>query len=115
MPLDPPRLGEARPVPVPRLQYRWYHKASALVLILFCMELGLFLVVYPWTEAWDGNLFSGIVPEWHGYWTNPYVRGAVSGVGVLDLYISFLEILRLRRFARPAYSEPEDPGAGNGD
>ena len=32
--------------------------------------------------------------------TNAYVRGAVSGVGVLNLYISFLEIFRLRRFSR---------------
>jgi len=28
-----------------------------------------------------------------------YVRGAISGLGVIDLYISILEILRLRRFA----------------
>jgi hypothetical protein len=29
-----------------------------------------------------------------------YVRGAVSGLGAVNLYISFVEILRLRRFAR---------------
>src|SRR5205085_2785100 len=34
------------------------------------------------------------------YWENMYVRGAVSGLGVVNLYISFLEIFRLRRFAR---------------
>ncbi|HWQ54416.1 MAG TPA: hypothetical protein VN442_12085 [Bryobacteraceae bacterium] len=102
MSLEPTPAGEAAsgPVPVPEPQYRWYHKVSALLFIIFCMELGLFLVIVPWTESWDSNFFSALVPEWHGYWTNAYVRGAVSGVGVLNLYISFLEIFQLRRFAK---------------
>ncbi len=88
------------PVPVPHPAYRWYHKMSAVLFITFCIELGLFLVVFPWTDYWDGNFFSSLVPEWHQYWVNMYVRGAVSGLGVVDLYISLLEIVRLRRFAR---------------
>ncbi len=81
-------------------EYRWYHKFSALVFIVFCIELGLFLVIFPWTESWDQNFFSSWIPEWHRFWANAYVKGAVSGLGVLDLYISFVEIFRLRRFAR---------------
>jgi hypothetical protein len=34
------------------------------------------------------------------YWDNLYVRGAVSGLGAVNLYISLVEIFRLRRFAR---------------
>lgn len=104
MPLDAhlPPAGDLAgvPVAVPRPAYRWYHKASALLFIVFCLEIGLFLLIFPWTDAWDGNFFSVLVPEWHGFWENAYVRGAISGVGVLNLYISFLEIFRLRRFAR---------------
>jgi hypothetical protein len=29
-----------------------------------------------------------------------YVRGAISGLGVVNLYVAFVEIFRLRRFAR---------------
>jgi hypothetical protein len=79
--------------------HRWYHKVSAIVFIAFCLELGLFLLIFPWTEYWSGNFFSSVVPEWHRYWENMYVRGAISGLGVADLYISFVEMLRLRRFA----------------
>lgn len=102
MSVEPPPAGEATsgPVPVPEPQYHWYHKVSAILFIIFCMELGLFLVIFPWTEAWESNFFSSLVPEWRGYWDNAYVRGAVSGVGVLNLYISFLEIFRLRRFSK---------------
>jgi hypothetical protein len=32
---------------------------------------------------------------------NPYFRGAVSGVGVINIYLSVLEAFRLRRFAAP--------------
>ena len=37
---------------------------------------------------------------WHQYWDNMYVRGAISGLGVVNLYISLIEVLRLRRFAK---------------
>jgi hypothetical protein len=87
------------PVSVPRAPYRWFHKAGAVFFICVCLDLGLFLVFFPWTEWWDSNFFSAMVPEWHQYWSNLYVRGAVSGLGVVNLYISLMEILRLRRFA----------------
>jgi hypothetical protein len=86
--------------PIRQPEYRWYHKLSAFIFILFCMELGAFLLVFPWTDWWDQNLFSSFVPEWHRLWDNAYLRGAVSGLGVVNFYISFLEIIRLRRFAR---------------
>jgi hypothetical protein len=41
-----------------------------------------------------------IVPEWRLYWDNAYLRGAVSGLGIVNVYISLVEIFRLRRFAR---------------
>jgi len=88
------------PVPVQRPAYHWYHKVSAVLLITFCLEIGLYLLIFPWTEYWDSNYFSALVPEWRQYWTNTYVRGAVSGLGVMNLYISFVEIFRLRRFAK---------------
>jgi hypothetical protein len=89
-----------RPVPVAPPVYHWYHKLSAVVFITFCLEIGLFLLVFPWTEYWDGNYFSSVLPQMRDYWNNMYVRGAVSGLGVVNLCISFAELFRLRRFAR---------------
>ena len=99
MPTEP---GEdlAGPMSAPGPRYRWYHKTSAVVFITFCLEIGLFLLIFPCTEYWEGNYFAAFVPEWHRYWDNMYVRGAISGLGVVNLYISFVEIFRLRRFAR---------------
>ena len=80
--------------------YRWYHKMAAVLFITFCLEIGCFLLIFPWTEYWDGNYFSGMLPVARGFWDNMYLRGAVSGIGLVNLYICFGEILRLRRFSR---------------
>jgi hypothetical protein len=80
---------------------RWYRIASSLLFIVFCLELGVFLLVFPWLEYWDRNWFSSFIPEWHRYWENPFVRGAVSGLGAVNVYIALAEIFRLRRFAAP--------------
>ena len=58
---------------------------SAVVFITFCLEIGLFLLIFPWTEYWDGNYFSSLLPQLRDYWNNMYVRGAVSGLGVVNL------------------------------
>ena len=92
--------GPSETMPRQRPVYHWYHKASAVLFIAFCFEVGLFLLIFPWTGYWAGNYFSAFVPEWHQYWANMYVRGAISGLGVVNLCISLVEMFRLRRFAR---------------
>ena len=29
-----------------------------MLFVIFCLELGLFLLIYPWTESWSDNYFS---------------------------------------------------------
>jgi hypothetical protein len=104
MPPDSQQPAETEEVPAPVIVpppvYHWYHKMSAVVFITFCLEMGLFLLIFPWTESLDSNYFSGLMPQMKSFWDNLYVRGAVSGLGVVNLYISLVEIYRLRRFAR---------------
>lgn len=49
--------------------------------------VGTMLVLLPWTPSWDQNFFSDWAPWWYSVWVNPYFRGAVSGVGALNLYV----------------------------
>lgn len=103
MTVDPPvpPSGEVtqESVPAPP-RYHWYHKVSALIFIVFCLELGMFLLVFPWSDLWDRHFLLSRVPELRQYWDNAYLRGAISGLGVVNLYIALVEIFRLRRFAR---------------
>ncbi|HUI51680.1 MAG TPA: hypothetical protein VLX60_07845 [Terriglobales bacterium] len=93
-----PVPAPAPPPEVPR--YRWYHVARALIFIVFCMEVGMFLVIFPWSDFWDRGIFATLAPQWRLYWDNSYLRGAVSGLGIVNVYISLAEIFRLRRFVR---------------
>lgn len=99
---DPPPVTSATSPPpqgAPE-ESRWYHKMWAVLLITFCLEIGLFLLIFPWTESWDNNYFANSIARVRQYWDNMYLRGAVSGLGLINLYISLAEIFRLRRFAK---------------
>jgi hypothetical protein len=98
MPIEPPTSTTAGPSPVEKPRaYRWLQKLSAILLIVFCLELGCFLLVVPWVgDVWENNFFSSLLRR--GYWDSGYFRGALSGLGVINLYISLVEIVRLRRF-----------------
>ena len=81
----------------------WLQRLSSVLIIVFCLELGLFLLIYPWTDGWSDNYFAWAVPgsarmTWHSFWANSYVRGGVSGMGAINLWIAVTEVFRL--FAR---------------
>ena len=85
------------PAPPPAPHYRWYHKVFAVLFITLCLDIGLFLLIGPWTEYWDNVV--AFVHAWRPYLDSMYVRGAISGLGVVNLYISLGEVFRLRRFS----------------
>jgi hypothetical protein len=75
-------------------------KLGAVLFCIFCLEVGLFLLFYPWIDAlWTRNWFFHLKPEWRPVLMGQHFRGAVSGLGILNLFIAILEIIRLRRFA----------------
>ncbi len=78
---------------------RWYHKMAAVLFAVFCFEVGIFLLVFPWMDYWRMNYFGGFSPSWRYVWNSNYFRGAVSGLGLVNVYVSFLEVFRLRRFS----------------
>ncbi len=87
------------PVPVPRPSYPWYRKVAAVLFAIFCFELGAFLLVFPWTDYWERNMFATWSPAAQRIWMCPYFRGMISGLGMVNVFLSFFEVVRLRRFA----------------
>ena len=79
--------------------FRWYHKLIGLLFVILCFEMGVFLVAFPWSTYWATNFFAWLSPEWHQIWVSPYFRGAVSGLGLVNLYVSLIEVFRLQRFS----------------
>ena len=68
-----------------------------LVFAIFTFEIGLFLVVFPWVDIWSVNYFSGWLPALENMWDEPYFRGAITGLGLVNIYIACAEVLRLFR------------------
>jgi hypothetical protein len=75
----------------------WSRKLGALLTVIFCFEIGVFLLVFPWLDPWPNNWVADLVPSLSQVWENGYFRGAVSGLGAVNIFISFAEVFRLRR------------------
>jgi hypothetical protein len=63
-----------------------------LLLVAYFIEVGLVLVLVPWSPLWERNYFVTAFPVIHGIIRNHYVRGAVSGLGVVNLLMGFHEL-----------------------
>jgi hypothetical protein len=69
----------------------------AILYVAFCFEMGVFLFVFPWVSIWHNNFFVARYPWLSVVAGNYYVRGAVSGVGLVDVFLAFYELWRMRR------------------
>ena len=94
MAVDPRSSLEAPPA-APRTS--WLYRVWKIIFILFCFELGVFLVVFPWLDYWSSNSIASLTPWMINVWDSPYFRGALSGLGVVNIYISLAEVFRFRR------------------
>jgi len=75
----------------------WLQRMSLFVLVIFCVYLGVIVTVLPWlVSVWDHNLFFLTHP---GLWAilrlGP-VRGIISGLGLLDIWVGISEAIHYR-------------------
>ena len=93
--------GGAAEVPRGPAGRRWPRIAGTLLWVLLCSALGSALLVLPWLSLWERNYFASLAPEWSALWLSPYWRGAVTGLGLVNVGISFCELLRLWKWWFP--------------
>jgi hypothetical protein len=88
-------------------------RISVIFYIILCLEIGIFLTVLPWwpqgmwgLSDWGNNyflLYAAQKTGYHGLQTvvaSGWVRGAVTGVGLLNLGIAFWEIFNFNQTVR---------------
>jgi hypothetical protein len=63
-----------------------------LLFVAYFLEVGLLLVLAPWSGFWDTNYFVATLPDVRAVLSNNYVRGAVSGLGIVNLLLGFDEL-----------------------
>lgn len=77
----------------------WLQRLSLAVLVIFCLYLGLLIAVLPWwKEMWDRNGLLLQFPALHALLIKGPVRGLISGIGVLDLWIGISELIHYRDY-----------------
>jgi hypothetical protein len=57
------------------------------VVLLF--EMGALLLYLPWSAFWEQNYFLNHYPWLMRFVLHPSLRGIVSGIGVLDIFVAF--------------------------
>lgn len=66
-----------------------------LLLVAFFFEAGLALLLVPWSSYWDRNYFIESFPALQAAITNNFVRGGVSGLGLVNVAAGLVELFSL--------------------
>jgi len=92
-------------------------RLSVVFYIILCLEIGIVLTVLPWVphgwlglSDWSNNYFLLLAAHKAGYGVQRFVasgwvRGAVSGIGILNLGMGIWELINFRQTVRALDSE----------
>jgi len=87
--------GAAQVTHGPQRIPRWLERSELFLRVLLWMYIGLTVCCAPWWPAvWDQNPLFLKFPTLLIYVTNGAVRGLVSGLGLLNLWIAFHDAIR---------------------
>jgi hypothetical protein len=79
----------------------WMRLAVRAVVLLIWLELGVGLILVPWSGVWEENYFLYKYPGSSIFLNSAFLRGAVSGLGVMNV---FLAVGAFRRRTAPVAS-----------
>ncbi len=72
---------------------------SLFMLVLFCVYLGIMVAILPWwSRVWDHNLWIDMHPRLSAVLHNGAVRGLISGIGLIDIWIGISEAIHYRDY-----------------
>ena len=84
-----------RQLPAPQRIPPWLVRAELFLRVLLRMYIGLAICYVPWSRMfWDQNPLFVQFPTLGIYAASGIVRGLVSGLGLLNLWIAFQDALR---------------------
>jgi len=95
-PAPVPVLAPA-PCRAPQRIPRWLERAELFLRVLLRIYIGLAVCYAPWSHMfWDQNPLFLQFPTLSIYAANGAVRGVVSGLGLLNLWIAFHSAMHYR-------------------
>ena len=79
-----------------------------MLIAAYLVEAGLVLAIAPWTYLWQSNYFAHAWPWLGELMASPYVRGGVTGIGLITFVAG-------ARDAIAAIGAPRETGVGRSD
>jgi hypothetical protein len=77
----------------------WLQRLSLVVLVLFCLYIGVIVTALPWMPRyWDQNGWLLAHPALRSVLEQGWVRGILSGLGLLDIWIGVSEAVHYRDY-----------------
>jgi hypothetical protein len=64
------------------------NRVLSAVLVVVCCMMGAVLFYLPWTGMWEQNYFLSHFPSLMPIVLHPSFRGAVSGLGILYIFLA---------------------------
>jgi hypothetical protein len=74
----------------------WLRRIGVLLFVFFCATLGVMLMILPWRPEWSDNPLLLVYPAIRETVSTGFVRGLVTGLGLLNVWIGFWEAVRYR-------------------
>ncbi len=74
----------------------WAQRLKLVIFVLFSVELGMFLVILPWLPVWQHNGLIADHPAFRHVFQHLFTRGAVSGLGLIDIWIGIWSAVQYR-------------------
>ncbi len=75
-----------------RLAKTWH-----ILYVAYYLEVGFFLIILPWFPVWEDNYLLFLYPGLRPFVTSPFLKGAVLGLGIVNLLIGLHEIVHFRK------------------
>jgi len=92
--LGPPL--DSVPVPPTSRTHLWLHRLGVLLFVFLCATVGVMLMILAWRPEWSDNGLLLPYPAIRNLVASGFVRGVVTGLGVLNVWIGFWEAIRYR-------------------
>jgi hypothetical protein len=97
-PLDNDTEGTGRPVLVAPEPFEplWAQRMKLVIFVFFSVWVGMLLIIFPWTPVWTHNSLLAAYPAAHDILNHYFTRGAVNGLGLVDIWIGIWAAVQYR-------------------
>jgi hypothetical protein len=89
--VEPPPEQRQRQIP------RWVLVLEITLFVILRLYVGALVVLLPWRSIWTTNAWINNWPTVASFIAQGWVRGIVSGLGLLNIWIAFNVLFRRKR------------------